>query len=144
MGVRRSWELPVTRALASPLVPSDPGDEVPDFALWETDVVRDKGHLHIQICGKLPVPSQQSQICLPHPFMSPGTPCRLFPIKLSRSFSHLFLLPCALLSQGHLLWEIIFVGLVLMIGFVMCERTSLASGRCTAPICLSVKKMHEE
>lgn len=35
------------------LLPSNPGDEMPDYSLWETDEVRDKGHLHVQVCGKL-------------------------------------------------------------------------------------------
>lgn len=89
----------------------------------------------------IPVPPQRSQTCLPHPFAGPGPPCRLFPIKLSRFLSHPFLLSCAMLSQDHWLWGIISVGLVLMIGFVTCERTSLASGRCTAPVCLSRRCM---
>lgn len=61
VGVRRSWELPVTHALANPLLPGDPGDEMPDFSLWETDVARDKGHLRVQVCGKLP----RLSLCLP-------------------------------------------------------------------------------
>lgn len=28
--------------------------EMPDYSPWETDEVRDKGHLHVQVCGKLP------------------------------------------------------------------------------------------
>lgn len=91
-----------------------------------------------------PCASQRSQTCLLHPFVSPGPPFRSFPIKLFHSFLHPFLLSYVLLSQNYWLWVIIFIGLVFMIGFIMYERTSLTSGRCTAPICLSRRCMRNE
>lgn len=125
------------------LLPSYPGDEMPDYSPWETDEVRDKGHLHVQVCGKLPhlslCFSSGLRLAFPIPLWVLVLPAFPFPSRSPAPFPSLSSSPVHYYDGAADFGGSFFVGQALMIGVLMCEKTSLASGSH-----LSVKKIHEE